>query len=378
MINKLINVKNMIIPCGILLAVILTTAFMKPKQTNNCFRISICKAIEHDALNSVANGIMDYLSKYKDVVYDTYTCQANQATASQIASKVAGEDSPVFVAIGTLPALASFSMAKNGNLKLVFSSVTNPSDISNSFAGSNATGVSNFVQLRPQIELFREIQPNLKKLGIIYNSGESNSVAIVEKLRVVLKEMGIELVEQSIQRSSDIPQAVNSIVTRVDAVFISNDNTVLAGISFVIKVCTANKVPVYVSDTDQVEKGCLASLGPNQYDIGVQTGKIIEKVKNGADINSIAVEYPVKTELFVNIDAASAIGIIIPDSVLTRAEKVIAKNTRGVDASNTQSVRVQGMSSKAQGMGASNTQKVGVSNTQGTDTSANKQEGVGS
>ncbi|MDR0625397.1 MAG: ABC transporter substrate-binding protein [Holosporales bacterium] len=317
-INKILSV------CA-LAFVALGAFFFLTKNTpaEKAFRVSICKAIEHEALNSVEKGIRDYLSKCKDVTFDAYTCQGNQVTAAQIASKVANDSAPILVTIGTLPTLASFQLAKNSKLSLIFSSVTNPGDITSSFNGTNTTGVSNFVSLQPQIALFKGIQPNLKRLGIIYNSGESNSVAIVEKLRPILMEMGITLVEQSIQKSSDIPQAVNYIVKNVDAVFVSNDNTVLAGLAFVVKTCTANKIPVYVSDTDQVEKGCLASLGPNQYDIGVQTGKIVEMIKNGADINSIDVTYPVKTELFINLDAAAALGLTIPDDVLSRADKII-------------------------------------------------------
>ncbi|MDR0552792.1 MAG: ABC transporter substrate-binding protein [Holosporales bacterium] len=292
------------------------------------FKITICKAAEHEALNSVAKGIRDYLKKYSNIEYDVLTCQGNQGTAFQMASKAANDKSNVLVTIGTLPTQAAFSFAKNNKIKLVFGSVTNPADISADLKGTNTTGVSNFVSLQPQIEMFQKIQPNLKKLGILYNSGESNSVAIVKELKTVLSKMGIALIEQSIQKSSDIPQAINSIVKKVDAVFISNDNTVLAAIPLVVKTCTNNKIPAYVSDTDQVEKGCLAALGPNQYDIGVQAGKIIEKIRGGADVNKIDVEYPAKTELFINLDAAKAIGITIPQEVIDKADRIIGENKK--------------------------------------------------
>jgi putative ABC transport system substrate-binding protein len=290
------------------------------------FKISICKAVEHEALNSVVAGIKSYLRKYTDIKYDISTCQGNQAIAFQIASKSASNNDNVLITIGTLPTQAAFSFAKK--IKLVFSSVTNPDDILKSLAGSNVPGVSNFVPLKQQIELFKKIQPNLNKLGIIYNSGETNSVAIVKKLEKILKEMNIALIKQTIQRSSDIPQAVNAIANKVDAVFISNDNTLLAGLSFVIKICTLKKIPVYVSDTDQVKKGCLAALGPNQFDIGVQTAEIIEKIKNGIDINNIPVEYPQKTELFINTDIANKLGIAIPQEVLASADKIIGKTKK--------------------------------------------------
>ncbi|MDR0695872.1 MAG: ABC transporter substrate-binding protein [Holosporales bacterium] len=287
------------------------------------FNISICKAIEHEALNSVAAGVQDYVrGKLGDrVAFKVDTCQGNAAIASQIISKFVSSKSDVVVAIGTMPAQVAYKHAQKGVIRLVFSSVTNPNNISMSLENANTTGVSNFVPLEPQIALFMKLQPNLKKLGIIYNAGETNSVDIVERLKDVVKEYGIELVEQSIQRALDIPQATEALTAKgVDAVFISNDNMALANIPLIVKLC--GKVPVYVSDTDQVKMGCVASLGPNQYDIGVQTGKIIEKVLNGVDINTMKVEYTGSTELYLNAKQAAKVGINIPHDISALAKKI--------------------------------------------------------
>jgi putative ABC transport system substrate-binding protein len=292
-------------------------------QPNSVRTISICKVIEHEALDSVALGIMDYFKDNKNVQFKIDTCQNSQALALQIVSKFVNSGGDIFVSIGTMPAQTSFKLAKENKIKLVFSSVTNPSSIASSFKGTNTTGVSNFISLKPQVELFRQIQPKLKRLGIMFNTGESNSVDIVKKLKSVIEEMGIELVEQGIQKASDIPQAINSLAQKVDAVFISNDNTSLTGISFIVSVCNKNKIPVYVSDTDQVAKGCLAALGPNQYQIGVQTGKIVEKIIKGVDVDTIPVEFPSSTEVFINLEAAKELGVIIPKDVLDGADKII-------------------------------------------------------
>ena len=135
------------------------------------------------------------------------------------------------------------------------------------------------------------------------------------------KLLGIELVKRSVQQSSDIPQAINQLRTEVDAVFITNDNTALGGILYIVKSCNKVKIPVYVSDTDQVAKGCLAALGPNQYKLGKQTAKIIKRIKDGEDINSIDVEYPRETELFINEKQAKVLGIQIPEEVDKEAKK---------------------------------------------------------
>ena len=284
------------------------------------FNLSICKVLDHEAIDAVVAGIKDSLKDDDDIKYDIESCQADMALGYQIATKFVNSKADVIVAIGTTPSQCVFKFAKKNKAKLVFASVTEPNDISKYFKDCNTTGVSNFIDLAPQLKLFKKLQPNLKNLGILYSSSESNSVSIIKKLEIACKEEGIELVKQSIQKSSDIPQAIAELRKKVDAVFITNDNTALGGIPYIVKACDKVKIPVYVSDTDQVAKGCLAALGPNQYELGKQTGKLIKKIKDGADINDMPIEYPDTMELYINETKAAELGIKIPDDILKEAK----------------------------------------------------------
>ncbi|MDR1609875.1 MAG: ABC transporter substrate-binding protein [Holosporales bacterium] len=311
--------KKLTIVGAIIAGAIVAVMIMERGGQRSKYAVSICKVIEHEAIDAVVAGIKDYLGE-TDVKYTVDTCQGNSAIASQIISKFVGRRSDVIVAVGTTPSQVAFNYARKRKAKLVFSSVTNPDSISTKLAGTNTTGVSNFVPLGPQVKLVTEIQPNLKKLGIIYNTGESNSVDIVGKLMEVVKQYDVELIEQGIQKASDIPQAVEALLTKgVNAVFISNDNIALANIPLIVKLC--NRVPVYVSDTDQVSKGCIAALGPNQYNIGIQTGKMIKRILYGEDINTIEIEYPSTTELHINKTKANEIGLNIPQEIMDQAVK---------------------------------------------------------
>lgn len=308
----------------IMTAVILASIFLFKKnillkKNDNRIKIKVCKVIEHEALNSVVSGMTDYLMSQKEKEYDVSveTCQGNMALASQIIAKFSDSAADVIVTVGTIPSQAAYKFAKSKNTKVVFSSVTNPKDISENLKNSNITGVSNFVDLQPQLNLFKEIQPNLRRLGIIYNTGEANSVFIVSNLKSICKNMDIKLLEQGISKISEIPQATERLAKSSDAIFISNDNIALSGMENIISICNKNGIPVYVSDTDQVEKGCAAALGPNQYDIGVQTGKIIKRIINGEDINNIEIQYPTTTELYINTKSV----IKIPDAIKARAKK---------------------------------------------------------
>lgn len=288
-------------------------------ERNNTLRIRVCKVVEHEALNSVVAGMSDYLNSLKGKKYDikVETCQGNMALASQIIAKFTDSRADVVVTVGTIPSQAAYKFAKAGKVKVVFSSVTNPDDISTDLKNSNVTGVSNFVELKPQLDLFQKIQP-MKKLGIIYNTGEANSVFIVNKLKGICKSMNIELLEQGISKISELPQVTEKLAKVSDAIFISNDNMALSGMENIVAIAQKNNIPVYVSDTDQVEKGCAAALGPNQYDIGIQTGKIVQRIANGEDINKIDVQYPKTTELYLNTRSV----VKFSDTIKAKAKKV--------------------------------------------------------
>ena len=296
-------------------------------------KVLISQVIEHPALNATTQGIIDALAeagykKGETLELRVESAQANGALAGQISSKFVTQDPSIVVGVGTLSAQSLAKYAAEGKAKLVFATVTDPlgaglvKSLKN--PGKNTSGVSNFVALEPQLALFKKIQPSLKTLGIIYNSGELNSIHIVKQLEDLCPKLGLTLVKQTINKTADVSQAATKLAQNVDAIFISNDNTALGALPNIIKVAKNVKIPVYVSDTDAVEQGALAALGPNQYEVGKQAGQMIVRILQGADINTQPAEFPSKTELYINLDTASQIGLSIPKEVLKKASKVIS------------------------------------------------------
>jgi putative ABC transport system substrate-binding protein len=120
-------------------------------------------------------------------------------------------------------------------------------------------------------------------------------------------------------KTSEVPQAVIKLAGSVDAIFISSDNTALSALQAVIKIANKVKIAVYATDTDAVELGALAALGANQYQVGLQTGVMIAHVLDGKDLGSIPVEFPNKTELYINEKAANIVDITIPGDIRDKA-----------------------------------------------------------
>ena len=295
-------------------------------------KVLISQVVEHPALNATTRGITDALAQAgfiqgKNLELRVESAQANVSLAGQIASKFVNQNADVVVGVGTISAQSFIKYASKGETKLIFSSVTDPLGAglvkSLETPGNNTSGVSNFVELEPQLKLFETIQPKLKRLGILYNPGEVNSVSIVNKLETLAPNYNFNLVKQSVAKTADVAQNAVRLAENSDAIYIGNDNTALSSLQSVIKAAQNAKIPVYVSDTDAVEQGAVAALGPNQYEVGLQTGKMIVRVLQGADINTIPVEFPDKTELYLNLIAAEKANITIPDDVIKTAAKVI-------------------------------------------------------
>jgi putative ABC transport system substrate-binding protein len=287
--------------------------------------VYINKIVDHPALDETTRGIIDGLkesgyTRGNNLEVRVESAQGNASLSSQIASNFISFEPDIVVGIGTISAQSFIKYTKSKH-RLVFSSVTDPKGAG--LASKNISGISNFVPLEPQIELFKKLQPNLKKLGIIYNAGEANSEYIITKLENIAIKYDIEIVKKNAIKTSEVGAVARHIASEVDAIFISNDNTALAAIQSIIITANKYNIPVYTSDTDAVEGGCLAALGPNQYRVGIQTGKMVGRILDGKDINSQPIEYPDSTELYINLKAAQKIGIKLPDELIGQAKVVI-------------------------------------------------------
>lgn len=300
--------------------------------SNRKVTIYISQLVEHPALNATTRGIIQGLAdagyneeNNLDLIVES--AQGNVSLANQIASKLISKNPDIVVGIATISAQSFSKYARSGNTKLIFSSVTDPVDAgliaSIKRPSNNTSGVSNFVPLEPQLEMFLKIKPTIKKLGFLYNPGELNSISLINKLKEICPKYGIELVTVTASKTSEVAQSASKLASLVDAIFVSNDNTALSAFKTIIKAATNVSIPVFVSDTDIVKDGAVAALGPDQYNLGLQTAKMIVKILEGKEIGEIPVEYPEKVELYLNPKAAKTIGIEIPEELLRSSSRLI-------------------------------------------------------
>ena len=295
-------------------------------------KVYINQLVQHPALDMTTKGIIDGLAELgyingKNLDLKIDNAQGDTILANQISARLVSLNPDVVVGNPTITAQSFVKYAKEGKVKLVFTSVTDPvgAKIVNKLdqPGDNVTGVSNFVALEPQIEMFQKIKPTMKKLGFLYNPGELNSITLLNMLKEICPRYGIEVIGITASKTSEVYQSAVKLSLLVDAIFISNDNMALSALKTIVKAAKAQQIPVFVSDTDIVKDGALAALGPNQYEIGKQTARLIAKILEGEDINKMNVEFPKGTELFLNQSTAAKLGIVFPKELLAKADKII-------------------------------------------------------
>ena len=315
------------VPLG---AIALAAAALAPVAHAQQKSVAVTAIVEHPALDSIRDGVKAQLQaagfeEGKNLKWQYQSAQGNTGTAAQIARKFVGDKPDAIVAIATPSAQAVVAATKT--VPVVFSAVTDPvaAKLVKNWEPSktNVTGVSDMLALDKQMDLVKQVVPGAKRVGMVYNPGEANSVVVVKELKQLLPKMGMTLVEASAPRSVDVSSAARSLVGKVDVIYTNTDNNVVSAYESLVKVGQEAKVPLVASDTDSVKRGAIAALGINYRDLGEQTGRMVARILKGEKPGDIKPELSTKMELFVNPGAAEKQGVKLSDTLVKSAAQVI-------------------------------------------------------
>lgn len=291
--------------------------------------IGISKIVSHPALDSVEKGIQDELAAARIAVdYDLQNANGNVGTAASIANKFHSSKVTLAVGIATPTAQALVNTLKS--TPIVFSAVTDPvkAGLVKSLKGGDkwVTGVSDMTPVKQQLELLLRLK-KIKRLGHIYTSSEENAVVLAAVVKQACKDLHIEFVETTVSKSAEVKQATQSIIKRVDALYISTDNTVVSALSAVADVAMKAKVPIMSADPSSAETHpVLAAWGFDYYKMGRVTGKMIGEILKGKKPEQLPTRFMTKTsdiDLLINLDVAKKLGLTIPKDLIQSANKIV-------------------------------------------------------
>jgi len=292
--------------------------------------IGIVQIVQHPALDSARQGFLDALADkgYKqneNLVVDYQNAQGEQANLQTISQKFVQDKPQLVLAIATPSAVAMANATTE--IPILITAVTDPVSAklvkSNEKPDTNVTGTSDMNPVADQLKLIKEIIPTAQKIGIIYNSSEVNSQVQADIADQAAPGLGVEMVKVTVTASNEVMQAAQSMVGRVDAIYVPTDNMVVSALASVVKVGEDNDIPVFGAESNTVENGAVATVGIDYYQLGRMTGDMAVRVLKGEKPQDMAIQQQQGSDLILNLKAAQNMGVTVPEAVIAKAKTVI-------------------------------------------------------
>jgi putative ABC transport system substrate-binding protein len=296
--------------------------------TDEQFAIGLAQLIEHPALDASKQGFIDELKNLGvNVTIDEKSAQGDVTNAKVIAEKFVKDDVDLIFSIATLTAQASKKAIEGTDIPMVFTAVTDPvySQLVTAMdvTDNNITGVVDAAPIKEDLQLFKDLKGNAKVIGIIYNTGESNSEVQVNQTAEIAEELGLTIEAVGITSVNDIPQAVDTISKKVDGLYIITDNMVASAISLVANLAEEKNLITVSADGTHVDEGIMVSKGISYYGIGKQSAVIakqilVDKVK----VEDIPIQTAPEFDKRVNVRVMEALGFTKDNKAFEDAEFV--------------------------------------------------------
>lgn len=298
----------------------------RPRPLTDVKTVAIATLMSHPSLDAIQENMKKELANQgyvegRNIRYLVRNANGQVQLAANIATELASQKIDIIVPITTPMAQA---VAKAVHVPIVFAAVTDPvgAGVVKSLdkGEENITGTSDAWPYEEQLKLIRQISPNAKRLGVLYNPGEAASQYGIREIKKYAPALGFELVEGAVSSTTDVYPVAQNLAGRCDALFLSSDNTVIGGVASAVKVAIERKIPLYVGDSGTVEKGGLAAVSVGYADLGTKTGDLVARVLKGEKNIPAIVGHG--DEIYVNKKSAELMGVTVPEDVLKRATKV--------------------------------------------------------
>ena len=264
----------------------------------------------------------------KDFVIGVRFTQGNPAELPAAARDLVKRGVDLIVAAGGGNAAKAAQTATH-RIPIVFVGESDPvgRGLVKSFArpGGNITGIADLeAELAPKkLEIFRELVPGLKRVLLVYDATNAAAIERLAVYRDAARRLGLTLVEKPV-RSEEEARAAISGIRKGEADGIFSPRLLSLNIpGLILEIAPKRAIPTMFDEAFFVEQGALASYSASSHELGRQAARLVDKILKGAKPGDVPVEQPTKFELAINLKAAKALSITIPQSILGRADRLI-------------------------------------------------------
>ena len=323
MYSRKLKISLMIIGLMILYPIITMTVEKQQENRSNSMTVGVLQYISHPSLDEIYQGILTGLKQQglvegKNLKVVFQNGQGDQSKLNMMSQQLISEKPDVLIGIAT-PAAQALANATQ-EIPIVLGAITDPEKAglvsSNEHPGGNITGVSDQSPVEAQFDLLKLLLPATQRVGILISSAEDNAIVQAERAEAAAKERGLTAKRYVVPSSNEINSIVSNMVREIDTLYIPTDNTIANNMSAVAQIATQAHVPIIPSVASMVEEGGVATIGINQTDLGVQTGRmaadIVLKNKTPGDMPIYVFS---EGDLIVNEEQLDSLGITVPKEV---------------------------------------------------------------
>lgn len=296
------------------------TAAAAAEATEKNYKIGIVQYVEHPALDAAREGFVKALADNgfvdgQNITIDVQNAQADQSNLNTISQRFVNNKEDLILAIATPSAQAIAS--ETTEIPVLGTAITDYVAAklvnSNEAPGGNISGTTDMNPVKEQIDLLQKLVPDVKNVGLLYTSSEDNSVLQAGLVKDACTALGFNVIEATVTSSNDVQQVTQSLVGKVDAIYIPTDNVIASSMPIVADITIEAKIPTICGEENMVLSGGLATIGIDYSKLGYQTGEMAVKILNGeGDISRMPIESQKDYAYKINGGFAEAIGLTIP------------------------------------------------------------------
>jgi putative ABC transport system substrate-binding protein len=292
--------------------------------SGDVIRVGIVQLIDNGAFVDMREGFIDRMKElgYTEdkITFDYRNAQGDMSNLNSICQNMADANLDFIVTIATPPTQAMVNFEPK--VPVFFIAVSNPigAGIITTMEkpDKNATGASNAIPVDEMFKLAARVTPKAKTFGLIYNSGEVNSVTTIKAAKAYMdKTEGYSYKEAVVTASSEVQQAAQSLAESVDAIFIPNDSMIQSALTQVVEVANGAKIPTYGSSAVMVNTGAFATISIDDHVIGARVADMADRYLKGTAVEDIPAVVISDFVTLFNKPTADVIGVEIPADILT-------------------------------------------------------------
>lgn len=308
-----------------------TAAAAEPQ--GKVYRIAVNEFNDFDEVDQCREGFFEGLAREgfvegKNLDVDLKDADADAATVSENAKKLAADNYDMIFSIGTPATQAGYEAASENGIPVVYAAVSDPVRAGlakeDGTPVGEVTGTSDTPAVEEQLKLIRQLMPDATTIGILHTTSEINSTAEIETYRELATEYGFEIRTSAVSSSASIDVSVKALeALDADCIVMVHDNTLADHISKVVSEARSAEMPVFGITADQMDHGCIAGYAVDYVQVGIDAGEMAAKILKGeAKASEISYKQENTYSLYLNTKTARRRDIEIPDELTQAAAEV--------------------------------------------------------